>query len=114
MKWGAGWDYANKATIVGTILSFAFGIMWYVKSVESRIETLQAQMQAVVTAPRSEAKSAGGSATSRGPIENPIQKACAELAARAASEYGLKTIYANDAARAIEAMMARLGCVKLN
>ena len=83
--------------------------LWYVFRLETRLQTVEAQVQAIATSPIKKVQEPMESG-SKIIGENPLAAACAELAKRAADQYALSSKYGTSNAIAIEQMMQKMGC----
>jgi hypoxanthine-guanine phosphoribosyltransferase len=104
-----------------TILTGLIAAIWFVASLDRRIATLEAQMQAV-TITSSVRLSSPNSTTTAPPQEsgpqtstqvvqvNPIAQTCADLAKQMAEKY--KSASGVSALEPLDLIMSRLGCGK--
>mgnify|MGYP000353703882 CR=1 FL=1 len=102
------WEQFERAATVGGVIALGFGVVWYVVNVETRIQKLEAQLQAIGVSPALNVQQPGQ--TSPTVVANPLMQTCADLANRAAAaiEKGNELLVAFP----IQQMMDKLGCKK--
>ena len=106
-------ERAKSIVAISSVVGLLLSSLWYVFRLEERLRTVEAQVQAIATSPASRAKKPDaqeGSSTVGG-VGNSLYAACAELAGRAASQHQIVSPTGTQAARAIEALMEKMGCL---
>jgi hypothetical protein len=94
------WHYLSRAALIIGLGAPAAAALFWAIDVYIRMGKLEAQMQAIATAP---AISRPSTPADQNILVNPIQQACAELARQAANESYVNRSYTVD-------LMSKLAC----
>jgi hypothetical protein len=85
------WPFLERAAVIITLITASVSVVWFAFDLASRVGRLEAQMQAITTAPVS-----GKTALESAPAQSAIQQACAELARKASEESKVARSYTID------------------